>query len=184
MEELDEVYVFVRVFMKSRKWRAIIWTLVLLLTALYAAQVTGALSFVSSLHNKIAILIWVVLTWYALLLSWRAGEGKLRTGLCLTGMLIALLGTLLALLFLLGGSRRAVEYIGSPNGRNTAVVTRSSFMDDIYLVYPLRAKVFVVSNESVWLSKGERPDASRFIWVDEDTLQFEDMLGETQIVRF
>ncbi|MCL2495317.1 MAG: hypothetical protein FWE98_06645 [Oscillospiraceae bacterium] len=170
-----------REFFKSKKWRIILWATTLVLSAVLLIP----LNFVSAWQDKVVELLCFGLAWYALLLSYRAGKGKLRRTLCVFGVIVMCYISLSLPVALLGFTRSPMEYINSPNGENTAVVIRSSFKATSYNVTPLRAKVFIRSGEGVLLSIGvDPPDTSEFIWIDENTLQFEDWDGETQTIRF
>ena len=82
------------------------------------------------------------------------------------------------------GSKPAY-YITSPNGKHTAVVMRRFFTAADHAVYPSLGKLLYRRGEGFWLCEGfEPPDASIFVWLGENTLQFEDIYGETQTIQF
>jgi len=172
-----------KAFFKSKQWRIIVTAMAILPALLLLGILLIPLRFVNDWPGRIMILLWLGLAFYALALNLYGG--RLRKGLCMAGIVVLGFVSLQAVPMILFTRRRAVEYIASPNGVNTAVVVRHSFTSTACHVYPLRAKIFIRSEERVFLGEGfEPPDTSQFIWVDENILQFEDENGETRTVEF
>jgi len=156
----------------------------LLLLAALLASLLVPISFVNAWPGRIMLFLWLGLMWYALLLFWRARKRTLHGNLCIAGMVLLALVTLEAF-FVLLSDRRAVEYITSPSGENTAVVIRESFTATGYSVHPLHCKFFIRGDEGIQLGLGaDPPDTAQFVWVDENTLQFADENGKTLTIRF
>jgi len=171
-----------KAFFKSKQWRIIVTAMAILPALLLLGVLLIPLSFVNDWPGKIMFLLWLGLAFYALALNRRGG--RLRKGLCVAGIVVLGLVSLEAVPMALFTSRRAVEYITSPNGVNTAVIMSHSFIDTSYSVYPLRGKIFICNEEGVFQGEGEPPDTSQFIWIDENILQFEDENGETRTITF
>lgn len=168
-----------KAFFKSKKWRIAVSAAALLLPGILLIP----LRLVNAWPGKIMLLLWLGLLFYALALN-RHG-GRLRKGLCTAGIVVLSLVSLETVPMALFTSRRAVEYITSPNGDNTAVVTSESFTRTDYLVYPLRGKIFIRGEESVLLKEGfGQPDTTQLIWIDNETLQLVDWYGETRTITF
>jgi len=170
-----------KAFQKSKKWRIILWSVVLvLLAALFVSR-----NLVVAWPGKVIALLCCGLAWYAVLLSYRAGKGKVRRVLCVLGIVALSYASLTLPVALLGTARRPVEYITSPNGENTAVVIRESFTATGYSVHPLHCKFLIRSDEGIQLGlDADPPDTAQFVWVDENTLQFADENGKTLTIRF
>jgi len=163
------------------QWPAAVWAAVLLLPAMPLIP----LSFIYKWPVWVLTLLWFLLAGYATALIWH--NKILRKAVrvvWLVSLFLGLLASPLILMLALSG-QSAYEYINSPGGTHTAVVVEQQAFDWVYYVSPAYGKVLYHSKKAVFVSKGDPPDTSQFVWLDEHTLQVPEGWGEkVETIRF